>query len=242
MRGCDRWAGPGAAGVGEGVSLCDSATRPSGSRTASAFGCRAVSVKPTTVASAVSACHWRSAVIRKLQYSPGGCHRASAGETLHQGPWHARWAVRPLDQHRHVDTSQTSDPAVAVARACALHALNEISKGVAPGPAAAVVTIARPGGTVLGHFTAVGQDAENAAQRRAVRNGSWSCATCTVTARSCATCLRSARRTRGRPFSTPPCERIRVRVQALGSGSPCRDLSHGVVTTTVTTKLKGRGM
>jgi hypothetical protein len=28
-----------------------------------------------------------------------------------------------------------------------------------------VVTIARPGGTVLGHFTAPGQDVENAAQR-----------------------------------------------------------------------------
>ncbi|WP_329375478.1 hypothetical protein [Streptomyces sp. NBC_01483] len=39
-----------------GVSRWDSATRPSGSRTASAFGCRAVPVNPTTAASAASAC------------------------------------------------------------------------------------------------------------------------------------------------------------------------------------------
>lgn len=38
------------------VSRCESATRPSGSRTASVFGCRAVPVKPTTAASTVSAC------------------------------------------------------------------------------------------------------------------------------------------------------------------------------------------
>lgn len=94
-----------------------------------------------------------------------------------------------------VDTSQASDPAAAVALACTLHALRDLH-GCRAKTAAAVVTIARPGGTVLGHFTAAGQDAENAAQHRAVRNG------------------------RGAAFSTPPCERIRVRVRVLGSGSP----------------------
>ncbi|MFG2135089.1 aldehyde dehydrogenase family protein [Streptomyces sp. NPDC048751] len=71
------------------VSRWDGATRPSGSRTARAFGCRAVPVKPTTVAATVSACHGRVGV------SVQAC-----------------W---PLDRRRHGAESTGSDSVAEVA-------------------------------------------------------------------------------------------------------------------------------
>lgn len=56
--------------------------------------------------------------------------------------------------------AQDGSLAAALALACALHALNEVSKRVEPGPAAAVLTISGPDGAVLGQFAADAQDAE----------------------------------------------------------------------------------
>jgi hypothetical protein len=56
-------------------------------------------------------------------------------------------------------------PAAALVLAFALHAINEVSKGVEPGPAAAVLTISGPDGAVLGQFAADAQDAEILAKR-----------------------------------------------------------------------------
>ncbi|MGW0577851.1 hypothetical protein ACWD25_18165 [Streptomyces sp. NPDC002920] len=56
-------------------------------------------------------------------------------------------------------------PAGALVLACALHALSEVSKGIEPGPAAAVLTISGPDGSVLGQFAADTQDAEILAKR-----------------------------------------------------------------------------
>ncbi|MES4908886.1 hypothetical protein [Streptomyces sp. NPDC000395] len=50
--------------------------------------------------------------------------------------------------------AQDGSPAAALALACALHAINEVSKGVEPGLAAAVLTISGPDGTVLGQLAA----------------------------------------------------------------------------------------
>ncbi|MFI7083106.1 hypothetical protein ACIBUR_05805 [Streptomyces anulatus] len=110
-----------------------------------AAGLSRVPVIAPTTASVVCLVHWRSAAIRKPQYSPGGCHRAlGRRDTSPKAP------VMPAEQYGrwtgtdNVDTSQASDPAAAVALACALHALNDISKRVAAGPAAAVVAIPGP--------------------------------------------------------------------------------------------------
>jgi hypothetical protein len=56
--------------------------------------------------------------------------------------------------------AQDGSPAAALALACNLYALNEVSKGVEPSPAAAVLTISGPDGSVLGQFAADAQDAE----------------------------------------------------------------------------------
>ncbi|MFF4867358.1 hypothetical protein ACFY3J_38035 [Streptomyces sp. NPDC001231] len=64
-----------------------------------------------------------------------------------------------------LDFAADSGPDAALALACSLHALNEVSSGVAPAPAAARLIIARPDGTPLGVLGLDEQDAEILAKR-----------------------------------------------------------------------------
>ncbi|OEJ23270.1 hypothetical protein AR457_00630 [Streptomyces agglomeratus] len=58
------------------------------------------------------------------------------------------------------DFTQDSGPGAALALACSIHAMNELSKSVEPLPPVARLIVARPDGTPLGVFSLDDQDAE----------------------------------------------------------------------------------
>ncbi len=183
------------------VSCWDSAACLPGSRTASALGCRELPVKPTAVASPCPRAAGEAPLFGSCGIPLAVVIGSSAAETLRPRTLSCPLSSTAVGPARTASAPrrQAMQPPRSGSRVRPARPQRVLPPRVAPGPAAAVVTIARPGGAVLGRFTAAGQDAGNAAQCRAGRNGSWSCATCTATARGCATCSRPARSTRLRP-------------------------------------------